>query len=248
MSTLSDGIHLCCVSGWRLTRHATFFLEAREARTAFSDAESKFSSTKKRKQEDQDELAELFDPEGLGPEGEWKKLQDLCLSMDTGEYVTSPLNMTTIDLRWLVDTPTKCACSARRRKSKAARNIIWGDASRHSLPVYQLVLIYLFFAVNSPLGIQTLTSSRASLATTRYNITRMVLSAGTVLSEALLWVHPMVTHFVTLTYLPQLHLSCGTENKILTIAEPEKCEYHLTAITPALCLPLEAAESTRQEL
>ncbi|KAF9506592.1 hypothetical protein BS47DRAFT_1425958 [Hydnum rufescens UP504] len=35
----------------------------------------------------------------------------------------------------------------------------------------------------------------------------------------------------------QLELSCGTENTLLTIAEPEKCEYHFTATTPALCWP-----------
>ncbi|KZT12656.1 uncharacterized protein LAESUDRAFT_668484 [Laetiporus sulphureus 93-53] len=40
-------------------------------------------------------------------------------------------------------------------------------------------------------------------------------------------------------------LSCGTENEILSVAEPEKCEYQLTMTTPALCLPLEASEETR---
>jgi len=35
----------------------------------------------------------------------------------------------------------------------------------------------------------------------------------------------------------QLELTCGTENAILTIAEPEKCEYHFTGTTPALCWP-----------
>ena len=62
-------------------------LEAKRARTVFSDAESKLNSAKERKRDDEDELAELFEPEGFGPEGEWKKLQNLCLSMDTGEYV-----------------------------------------------------------------------------------------------------------------------------------------------------------------
>lgn len=38
-----------------------------------------------------------------------------------------------------------------------------------------------------------------------------------------------------------LFLSCGIENAILSVAEPEKCEYHLTGTTPALCLPLDAS-------
>ncbi|KAG9030475.1 hypothetical protein FRB95_003925 [Tulasnella sp. JGI-2019a] len=39
-----------------------------------------------------------------------------------------------------------------------------------------------------------------------------------------------------------LHLSCGTENELLSISEPEKCEYHFVGKTPALCLPLEKEE------
>lgn len=32
-----------------------------------------------------------------------------------------------------------------------------------------------------------------------------------------------------------MDLSCGTENALLTIAEPEKCEYLFETTTPALC-------------
>ncbi|EPQ59687.1 hypothetical protein GLOTRDRAFT_98561 [Gloeophyllum trabeum ATCC 11539] len=46
-----------------------------------------------------------------------------------------------------------------------------------------------------------------------------------------------------------LILSCGTENAIHTVAEPEKCEYHLTGTTPALCLPFDSSsEEKRDEL
>ncbi|TFK56222.1 hypothetical protein OE88DRAFT_1716755 [Heliocybe sulcata] len=46
-----------------------------------------------------------------------------------------------------------------------------------------------------------------------------------------------------------LLLSCGTENTIHTVAEPEKCEYHFTGTSPALCLPLaETAEGKKDEL
>ncbi|EJD00926.1 endoplasmic reticulum protein [Fomitiporia mediterranea MF3/22] len=37
-----------------------------------------------------------------------------------------------------------------------------------------------------------------------------------------------------------LLLTCGTENQLLSVTEPEKCEYHITGTSPALCRPLEA--------
>ncbi|KAL7424783.1 hypothetical protein Q5752_000467 [Cryptotrichosporon argae] len=37
-----------------------------------------------------------------------------------------------------------------------------------------------------------------------------------------------------------LDLSCGTTNALLSVAEPEKCEYRFKATTPALCWPLDA--------
>ncbi|KAI5116540.1 hypothetical protein M0805_004323 [Coniferiporia weirii] len=42
-----------------------------------------------------------------------------------------------------------------------------------------------------------------------------------------------------------LLLECGTENAILSVSEPEKCEYQLTGTSPALCRPLDADESAR---
>jgi len=46
----------------------------------------------------------------------------------------------------------------------------------------------------------------------------------------------------------QVELSCGLENELLTIAEPEKCEYLITGTTPALCTPLGAGGDVRDEL
>ncbi|CAG8726591.1 14708_t:CDS:2, partial [Acaulospora colombiana] len=34
----------------------------------------------------------------------------------------------------------------------------------------------------------------------------------------------------------EVDLVCGTENALLTVSEPEKCEYHVTGTTPALCI------------
>ncbi|KAH9853957.1 endoplasmic reticulum protein [Lenzites betulinus] len=39
-----------------------------------------------------------------------------------------------------------------------------------------------------------------------------------------------------------LVMSCGTENAVLAVSEPEKCEYEFKVTSPALCLPLSASE------
>ena len=43
-------------------------------------------------------------------------------------------------------------------------------------------------------------------------------------------------------------LTCGTENALLTVVELEKCEYQITMMSPALCLPLSESEAQRDEL
>lgn len=64
-------------------------VEANEARQALSDAEHSLKLTREEEQTAHDDLSDLFDPDGFGPEGEWKKLNRLCLEKDTGEFVIS---------------------------------------------------------------------------------------------------------------------------------------------------------------
>ncbi|OCH95878.1 endoplasmic reticulum protein [Obba rivulosa] len=45
-----------------------------------------------------------------------------------------------------------------------------------------------------------------------------------------------------------LLVSCGVENALLSVAEPEKCEYHFKITSPAACLPLETTKESRDEL
>ncbi|KAF8528686.1 glucosidase II beta subunit-like-domain-containing protein [Gautieria morchelliformis] len=162
-----------------------------QARAAYNEAESKFNAAKDNLRDEQDELAELFDPQGFGIQGEWKKLQGLCLSKDTGEY-----------------TYEVCLFGAATQKSGAHHNL--GSFSSWS------------------------TDPNIEPGEPRYYEIQHYTGG------AQCWNGPQRS--VT------LHLSCGTENQILTIEEPEKCEYHLTATTPALCLPLEAVGNTREEL
>ncbi|KAI0733419.1 glucosidase II beta subunit-like-domain-containing protein [Fomitopsis betulina] len=42
--------------------------------------------------------------------------------------------------------------------------------------------------------------------------------------------------------------TCGTENALLSVSEPEKCEYQITMTSPAVCLPLKDNEAQRDEL
>jgi protein kinase C substrate 80K-H len=65
-----------------------FTAESNSARKAFSDAEHSLKLTRDEAQHADEDLLDLFDPEGFGVEGEWKKLDDLCISKDTGEYVS----------------------------------------------------------------------------------------------------------------------------------------------------------------
>jgi protein kinase C substrate 80K-H len=50
------------------------------AETALREAEDKLKNAQR-------DLEDIFKPEKFGKNGEWKKLDGLCLEKDTGEYV-----------------------------------------------------------------------------------------------------------------------------------------------------------------
>ncbi|KZP21726.1 hypothetical protein FIBSPDRAFT_910677 [Athelia psychrophila] len=56
------------------------------AREAAKEAEHSLSLAREEKRSAEQEHAELFDVEGFGAEGEWKKLQGLCLDRVQGDY------------------------------------------------------------------------------------------------------------------------------------------------------------------
>lgn len=60
--------------------------ESNRARVALSDAEHSLKLTQDEQRTANEDLLDLFDPDGFGSEGEWKKLDGMCLSKDTGEY------------------------------------------------------------------------------------------------------------------------------------------------------------------
>lgn len=56
-------------------------------RKLLSDAETSLSEAEERLKNAQQDLEDLFKPEIFGKDGEWKKLDKMCLEKDTGEYV-----------------------------------------------------------------------------------------------------------------------------------------------------------------
>ncbi|KAL0575900.1 hypothetical protein V5O48_006073 [Marasmius crinis-equi] len=56
------------------------------ARQALTDAENALKKAENAKKDAEEDLEDLFSVEGFGSEGEWKKLDGLCLEKDTGEY------------------------------------------------------------------------------------------------------------------------------------------------------------------
>ncbi|KAL0949194.1 hypothetical protein HGRIS_009272 [Hohenbuehelia grisea] len=60
--------------------------DSSRARQALTDAENKLNQIKTEQEHAQEDLKDIFDVEGFGIEGEWKKLDGTCLEKDTGEY------------------------------------------------------------------------------------------------------------------------------------------------------------------
>lgn len=59
--------------------------EASKAREKLNNAENSLNHAQKHLENVRGELVDLFDPTVYGVQGEWKKLQNTCLTKDTGE-------------------------------------------------------------------------------------------------------------------------------------------------------------------
>ncbi|KAJ7477158.1 glucosidase II beta subunit-like-domain-containing protein [Mycena galericulata] len=168
--------------------------DSSKARQALNDAEATLTRVKKEKATAEEDLLEIFNVEGFGPEGEWKKLDGTCLELNTGEY-----------------TYEVCMFDqARQKPNKGGTTFNLGT-----------------FSSWNP-------SPDVKPGDPAY-YERQVYNKGT-----RCWNGPERSVVLVLT--------CGTENTIHTVAELEKCEYQFTGTSPALCLPLDANESQREEL
>ncbi|CAK5262659.1 unnamed protein product [Mycena citricolor] len=163
-----------------------------QARKALMEAETALSDAQKAAKDAELDLDELFNPEGYGPEGAWKKLDGQCLDLNTGEY-----------------TYEVCLFDQARQKPNHGGSTFtlgkfssWNPDVEPGHPDYY---------------------------------TKQVYNHGT-----RCWNGPERSVILV--------LKCGTENTIHTVQELEKCEYQFTGTSPALCLPLDASDSSRDEL
>jgi protein kinase C substrate 80K-H len=61
--------------------------DSSKALQAFTDAERELESLISDKEKIDNDALEIFNVHGFGVEGEWKKLDGMCLEKDTGECV-----------------------------------------------------------------------------------------------------------------------------------------------------------------
>jgi len=158
--------------------------ETSRARTAFQDAERALSRLRKDKQGAQDDLGRLFDPAYFGKDGEWKKLDGLCLQTESGDY-----------------TYEVCLFGQAKQIPKSGSTFSLGK----------------FSSWNDAPGVEV--GSPPYYHKMKYTGGQRCWN-GPERSATVVW-------------------TCGTENAIHTVSEPEKCEYHFTGTTPALCLPVD---------
>lgn len=59
--------------------------DSSKARQVLTDAENKLNDLKRDQERAKEDIEDIFNPEGFGSEGEWKKLDGMCLEKDTGE-------------------------------------------------------------------------------------------------------------------------------------------------------------------
>ncbi|CAE6424202.1 unnamed protein product [Rhizoctonia solani] len=166
-----------------------------KARNAHNSAADALRKSERELKDSEDALAKLETGGHFGKDGEWKKLDGVCLEKDTGEY-----------------TYSVCLFGSATQKSNK-------DHGSHSLGR--------FSGWNDKEGV---------VAGSYEYYTRQHYTGG-----ARCWNGPERSVILDLT--------CGTENMIQTIAEPEKCVYLLTGTSPALCWPLDdKSEHEKDEL
>jgi len=166
--------------------------EISRVRQSLSDAEAALREAEDKFKNAQRDLEDLFKPDRFGKDGEWKKLDRLCLEKDTGEY-----------------TYEVCLFGEARQRANAGGSV-------HSL------------------GHFSSWKKDEEIGTPGY-YSRQIFAGG-----AKCWNGPQRS--------VQVELSCGLDNELLNIAEPEKCEYLITGTTPALCTLLETGGDVRDEL
>lgn len=167
-----------------------------QSRQVFNDAEHSLKLAKKELETAKFDLEALFDVTGFGPEGEWKKLDGLCLEKDTGEYVVVYVFFSVTGAQRL-HSYTYEVClfgEAKQKPNKGGQNFSLGcvfslflDLTPHPRRLHSSRFASLTYDLsstlaNSPPGIPPPPKARPN--TTANKTTRTARNVGTALTEA----------------------------------------------------------------
>lgn len=67
--------------------YSAVIVESSRARQAFTNAENDLKKLQNEKKDTEESITKIFNDQGFGAQGEWKKLDGTCLEYDTGEYI-----------------------------------------------------------------------------------------------------------------------------------------------------------------
>ncbi|KAG5645275.1 hypothetical protein DXG03_006577 [Asterophora parasitica] len=194
--------------------------DSTRARQALTDAENALRSLQEEKKKAEGDIKEVFNVHGFGREGEWKKLDNLCLKKDVGDY-TYELCL----FKEASQIPIKGGSTfslGRFGSWNPAENVEAGEPAYYEKQIYKH-------------GTRCWNGPERNVVVSLY-----------FLSILYTLTHVVLFSFFRIA---QLLLSCGVENALISVMELEKCEYQFTATTPALCLPLTDEEKEgRDEL
>ncbi|KAK7051251.1 hypothetical protein VNI00_004751 [Paramarasmius palmivorus] len=164
---------------------------------ALTEAESALNKAKKSLEDTEADLAEIFNIHGFGREGEWKKLDGLCLDTESGDYI--------YEVCLFNEAKQKPGPGKGGQTFSLGKFASWDPTAEPGTPEYYGKHVY---------------------------------NKG-----ARCWNGPERNVIVS--------LKCGTDNRLLSVVELEKCEYGFEVETPALCLPVSKEEeggANREEL
>ena len=105
--------------------------EVSRVRQSLSDTEAVLREVEDKFESAQRDLEDLFRPDGFGKDGEWKKLDGLCLEKDTGECVLSDPNRYTLSY---LSLGTRTRFVSLGKQDKGQTLVVLYNPSAASLP------------------------------------------------------------------------------------------------------------------
>ncbi|KAK4686760.1 protein kinase C substrate 80K-H, partial [Tremellales sp. Uapishka_1] len=152
-----------------------------------------------------------------GPSGEWKKLEGVCIDTVYGDYTYELCFLGKATQKSNKDSSFNNLGYVRPSLAVEPEPTVWSGHSTGGKPRQKQA---------------AWTTIPDRITGTGEGYSRLFpLSSTDRANRAKCWNGPMRSATVDIT--------CGTTNAILSISEPEKCEYFFKATSPALCWPIE---------